>query len=97
MYWLSRESSDIFKGTVEFGLWYPKNQRFNLIAYTDADWACSLDDRKSTSGNAFFLGECLVAWSSRKRSSISLSTTEAEYVAATECSNQVLWMKQSLK
>ena len=85
------------KGTTEFGLWYPKNQRFNLIAYTDADWAGSLDDRKSTSGNAFFLGECLVAWSSRKQSSISLSTTEAEYIAVAECCTQVLWMKQSLK
>ena len=61
------------------------------------DWVGSLDDRKITSGNAFFLGECLVAWSSRKQSSISLSTTEAEYIAAAECCTQILWMKQSLK
>jgi hypothetical protein len=42
------------KGTLELGLWYPKDKDFNLTAYTDADWAGSIDDRKSTSGGAFF-------------------------------------------
>jgi hypothetical protein len=42
------------------------------------------------------LGECLVSWLSKKQSSISLSTTEAEYIAATGCCTQVLWMKQTL-
>jgi hypothetical protein len=44
----------------------------------------------------FYLGECLVSWLSKKQSSISLSTTEAEYIAATKCCTQVLWMKQTL-
>jgi hypothetical protein len=55
------------KGTLEFGLWYPKDKDFTLNAYTDADWAGSIDDRKSTSGGAFFLGKCLVAWISKKQ------------------------------
>jgi hypothetical protein len=43
------------------------------------------------------LGECLVSWLSKKQSSISLSTTEAEYIAATTCCTHVLWMKQTLR
>ena len=54
------------KGTSDFVLWYPRNKGFELIAYTHVDWAGSVDEKKSTSGNAFFLGECLVSWSIRK-------------------------------
>jgi hypothetical protein len=64
------------KGTKEFGLWYPKGKDLSLIAYTDADWAGCIDDRQSTSGETFYLGECLVSWLRRKQSSISLSTVE---------------------
>ena len=65
------------KGTMDFGLWYPKRNELILIAYSDADWAGCVDDRRSTSGTAFFLGGCLVSWSSKKQSSVSLSTAEA--------------------
>ena len=65
------------KGTMDYGLWYPKDENFDLKSISDVDWAGSLDDRKSRSGNSFFLGYRLVAWSSKKESSISLSTTEA--------------------
>lgn len=53
----------IFKylqGTLSYGLWYPKKGDFTLQAYTDVDWASYIDDRKSTSGGAFFLGDKLV-------------------------------------
>jgi hypothetical protein len=83
------------KGTEEFGLWYPKGKDLSLMAYTDADWAGSIDDRRSTSGATFYLGECLVSWLSNKQSSVSLSTAEAEYIAAVACCTQVLWMKQN--
>jgi hypothetical protein len=43
------------------------------------------------------LGECLLSWLRKKQSSISLSTTEEDYIAATTCCTQVLWMKQTLK
>jgi len=62
---------------MEYGLWYPKGQDFTLKAFTDADWEGSVDDQKSTSGATFFLGNYLVSWSSKKQSSISLSTAEA--------------------
>ena len=84
------------KGTKEFGLWYPKENDLSLIAYTNADRACCIDDRRSTSGAVFYLGECLVSWLSKKQSSISLSKTEAEYFATAGCCTQVLWMKQTL-
>ena len=70
------------KGPEEFGLSYPKEKDLSLIAYIDADWVGCIDDRQSTSGAVFYLGECLVSWLSKKQSSISLSTAEAEYIAA---------------
>ena len=85
------------KGTPDFGIWYPKSSTLTVTAYIDANWARSVDDRKSTSGNAFFLGECLVYWLSKKQTSISLSTAEAEYIATTDCCTQILWMKEALK
>ena len=65
---------------MEYGLWYPKNQDFTLKEFTDVDWVGSVDDRKRTIGATLFLGNCLVSWSSKKQSSISLSTTEVEYI-----------------
>eukprot|EP00253_Pinus_taeda_P011332 PITA_11332 len=60
----------IFKylqGTQNYCLWYPRDTDLTLHAYTDADWAGSVDDRKSTSGGAFFMGSRLVSWSARNR------------------------------
>ncbi|WVZ64114.1 hypothetical protein U9M48_013681 [Paspalum notatum var. saurae] len=53
-------------------------------------------DRKSTSGTCQLLGTSLVSWSSRKQASVSLSTTEAEYIGAASCCSQLLWMKATL-
>jgi hypothetical protein len=64
------------KETMIYGLWYPKNQNFQLSIYLEDDWANCVDERKNMSGGAFFLGS-LVAWLSKKQGSISLSTTEA--------------------
>eukprot|EP00253_Pinus_taeda_P020637 PITA_20637 len=68
----------IFKylqGTQDFGLWYPAD--LTVHEYTDADWEGSVDDRKNTSGGAFYMGSRLVSWFNKKQSSITLSTTEA--------------------
>ena len=59
------------KGTKEYGLYYKKNEMFELRAYTNVDWAGNIDDRKSTSGGAFFLGRRLVTWTSKKQSCTS--------------------------
>ena len=85
------------KGTIDFGLWYPKSSHFDLIGYSDADFAGCTLDRNSTSGTCHFLGPCLTSWSSKKQNSVALSTAEAEYVAVGNCVAQVLWMKQTLE
>jgi hypothetical protein len=54
------------KGTMTYGLWYPRSQNVQLTAYSDVDWENCVDERKSTSGGAFFLGDSLVAWISKK-------------------------------
>jgi hypothetical protein len=80
-----------------FGIWYPKGSTFDLIGYSDSDYAGCKVDRKSTSGTCQFLGRSLVSWSSKKQTSIALSTAEAEYVAAGQCCVQLLWMRQTLR
>ncbi|WVZ75490.1 LOW QUALITY PROTEIN: hypothetical protein U9M48_023536 [Paspalum notatum var. saurae] len=64
--------------------------------FSDADHAGCRIDSKSTSGTCQLLGTSLVSWSSRKQASVSLSTTEAEYIAAASCCSQLLWMKATL-
>lgn len=53
------------RATLECGMWYPKGKDLTLISYSDADWAGCINDRKSTSGGAFYLGDRLVAWHSK--------------------------------
>jgi hypothetical protein len=80
-----------------FGIWYPKGSTFDLIGYSDSDYAGCKVDRKSTSGTCQFLGRSLVSWSSKKQTSVALSTVEAEYVAAGQCCVQLLWIRQTLR
>ncbi|GJR88580.1 retrovirus-related pol polyprotein from transposon TNT 1-94 [Tanacetum coccineum] len=85
------------KGTINMGLWYPKDNAMSLTAYADADHAGCQDSRRSTSGSAQFLGDRLVSWSSKKQRSTTISTTEAEYIAMSGCCAQILWMRSQLK
>ncbi|GKB83706.1 retrovirus-related pol polyprotein from transposon TNT 1-94 [Tanacetum coccineum] len=80
------------QGTINMGLWYPKDTAMALTAYADADHAGCQDTRRSTSGSAQFLGDKLVSWSSKKQTSTSISSTEAEYIAMSGCCAQILWM-----
>ena len=73
------------KITVEFGVWYSKDTSDVLTGYSNADWTRNADDRKSTSRGCFYVGNNLVSWMSKKQNSISLSTVEAEYIAADSC------------
>ncbi|WVZ75684.1 hypothetical protein U9M48_023719, partial [Paspalum notatum var. saurae] len=84
------------KFTPELGLWYSSGSSLSLRGFSDADHAGCRIDRKSMSGTCQLLGTSLVSWSSRNQASVSLSTTEAEYIAAASCYSQLLWMKATL-
>ncbi|GJZ94071.1 retrovirus-related pol polyprotein from transposon TNT 1-94 [Tanacetum coccineum] len=75
---------------------YSKDTAIALTAYADADHAGCQDTRRSTSGSAQFLGDKLVSWSSKKQTSTSISSTEAEYIAMSGCCAQILWMRSQL-
>ena len=64
-------------GTKFYGLFYTSADDSNVVAYTNAYWEKSLDDRKSTSGYAFIFGGNLVSWSRKNKPIVALSTTEA--------------------
>jgi len=83
-------------GTINIGLWYPKNSTCNLIGYSDSDFSSSKIDKKSTSGTCHFIGPALVSWHSKKQNSVALSTTEVEYISAGSCCAKILWMNQQL-
>ncbi|GJW99216.1 uncharacterized mitochondrial protein-like protein [Tanacetum coccineum] len=76
------------KGQPKLGLWYPKDSPFDLVAYTDSDYARASLDRKSTTGGCQFLRSRLISWQCKKQTVVANSTTEAEYVAASSCCGQ---------
>ena len=78
------------KTTADFGVWYNKDTNDVLARYSDPDWAGNVDDRKSTSGGCFYVDNNLISWMSKKKNSISLSTTKAEYIAAGSYCTQLL-------
>ena len=84
------------KGQPKLGLWYPRESSFDLVAYSDSDYAGATLDRKSTTGGCQFLGCRLISWQCKKQTMVANSTTEAEYVASASCCGQVLWIQNQL-
>lgn len=82
--------------TMEYGIWYSRVSKLSLCGYTDFDWAASLDDRHSISANVFTLGSGVIRWSSKKQGSVALSSTEAEYIAASSAAFQAVWLRRML-
>ena len=62
-----------------------KSQICLLLDFPDSDWASNADGRKSTTGGCFYVGANLVTWMSKKQNFVSLSTAEADYIAAGSC------------
>ncbi|OIT02422.1 retrovirus-related pol polyprotein from transposon tnt 1-94 [Nicotiana attenuata] len=85
------------KGTIDFGLFYSSSSDFSLMGFCDSDYAGDIDDRKSTTGFVFFLGDSVISWSSKKQSIVTLSTCEAEYITATSCTCHAIWLRGLLK
>ena len=84
------------KGYPSKGLWYPHDDNFDLIAFSDADWGGCDKDSKSTTAGCQFMGSRLVTWQCKKQTAVALSTCEAEYVSASSCCSQVLWIQQQM-
>jgi hypothetical protein len=84
------------KHTPSIVLWYPKGATFDLIGYSDLDYASCKIDRKSTSEGCHLLGRSLVSWTFKKQNCVALSTVEAEYIATGACCTQILYIKQTL-
>ena len=86
------------KGTTSFGLKYDGktnyDDQFKITAFTDADWAGDINDRKSTTGFIIKINECVINWISKKQSTVALSTAEAEYMSISAAIQEVIWINQ---
>lgn len=87
------------KGTINYELCFKKcEEGLNLVAYSDSDWASSLEDRRSTTGYCFSLSKDgpLVSWKSRRQPTVALSTCEAEYIGLSTMTKESLYLTQLL-
>ncbi|KAL0561768.1 hypothetical protein IC582_002209 [Cucumis melo] len=82
--------------TSAFGILYSYDRDSILVGFCDTDWVDFSNDRKSTSGGCFFLGNNIISWLSKKRNCVSLSTAEVEYIAEGSACTQLIWMKNML-
>ncbi|GJT07239.1 putative ribonuclease H-like domain-containing protein [Tanacetum coccineum] len=84
------------KGQPKLVLWYPINSPFDLVSYSNSNYAGASLDRKSTTGGCQFLGCRLISWQCKKQTVVATSSTKAEYVAAASCCGQVLWIQNQM-
>ena len=82
------------RGTTNFGIVFRGDDLGGPIAYSNADWAGDVGDRKSTSGYVFSIAGGPVSWRSRKQDTVALSTAEAEYVALSSAAQECVWMRR---
>ena len=80
------------KGTIDYGLLYKKGEDCKLVGYCDADYEGDHDTHRSTTGYVFMLGSGTISWCSKRQSTVSLSTTEAEYRAAAMAAQESTWL-----
>jgi histone deacetylase 1/2 len=85
------------RGTSGLGIKITKSPSTLLSAFSDADWAGSIDDRRSTGGFAVFFGPNLISWSAKKQATVSRSSTEAEYKSLANATAELIWVETLLK
>ncbi|XP_024028916.1 uncharacterized protein LOC112093838 [Morus notabilis] len=84
------------KGSPGRGLLFKKREHLQVETYTDADWAGSTIDRRSTSGYCTFVGGNLVTWRSKKQNVVARSSAEAEFRALAHGICEVMWIRRLL-
>ncbi|GKV39929.1 hypothetical protein SLEP1_g47623 [Rubroshorea leprosula] len=83
-------------GTIDYGIWFIKNDHGCLLGYSDSDWAGSIDDDISTFGYLFQFGSGVFCWNSCKQEVVAQSTIEAKFISALEASNHAIWLRKML-
>jgi len=84
------------RGTTQFGLWYKNTEGLKLQGFKDTYWARIPSDRKRTSGGIFSIGLATVSWYSKKQRSVPFSSTEANYMDASQATCEDIWMRKIL-
>jgi histone deacetylase 1/2 len=85
------------QGTINLGLKLVKSGSLMVSAFSDADWAGCIDNRRSTGGFAVYLGDNLISWTTRKQATVSRSSTEAEYKSLANATAEILWVQKLLQ
>lgn len=83
-------------GSQDYSLRYSHKSGKGLVAYTDSDWAADTIKRRSVTGIFFKLADGIVSWRSHAQKTVALSSTEAEYMALSDCSRQAVWIRTLL-
>ncbi|KAL1556436.1 Retrovirus-related Pol polyprotein from transposon TNT 1-94 [Salvia divinorum] len=81
------------RGTSDVGLIYGGDTHCSVTGYSDSDYAGDVDGRRSMTGYVFTLGGSVVSWKATLQAAVTLSTTEAEYMALTEAAKEGIWLK----
>ncbi|RVW85984.1 Retrovirus-related Pol polyprotein from transposon RE1 [Vitis vinifera] len=85
------------KSTPGQGVLYENRGHTQVVGYTDADWAGSPTDRRSTSGYCVFIGGNLISWKSKKQDVVARSSAEAEYRAMALATCELIWLRHLLQ
>ena len=88
---------DTRQRVLSFDLKEKEGSQWTLKAFSDSDWAAVKDDRRSITGYCIYLNGCLISWKSRGQKHVTLSSTEAEYVAVSEACTDIMFIKMIME
>ena len=83
-------------GTSRYALVYNGHSQRGLLAYTDSDWAAHKATRQSVTGHFLRIANGIFSWQSQAHKTVAQSSTKADYMALSHCSQQAVWLKTML-